>query len=286
MNPTEQKYPEYQEGGFANYQGPPELLPAQQSQYPQGYNNKEDLNIHSQGNIEQNKAEEETDIITDAIIRQGFIKKTYGILLTQLAITILFISLTFFDSVKQLIRFNLKSNPIMGLLLFFVIIVTTIILIVFACCRETARKVPTNYILLFSYTFCMSFYLIILCSEYNTKAVFTALFLTFAATLGLTFYAFTTSHDFTFCSGILFAFITVLIISFPFFFWFGSYTFYCILGVMCYSLYLIYDTQLILGKFGSEYNIDDYCFAALNIYIDIIYLFIKILYLIGKSSRK
>ena len=54
---------------------------------------------------------------------------------------------------------------------------------------------------------------------------------------------------------------------------------------MCYSLYLIYDTQLILGKFGSEYNIDDYCFAALNLYIDIIYLFIKILYLIGNSRK-
>ena len=81
----------------------------------------------------------------------------------------------------------------------------------FACCRETARRVPMNYILLFSYTFCMSFYLLILCSEYSTKAVFTALVLTVAATLGLTIYAFTTTHDFTFCSGILFAFFTVLI---------------------------------------------------------------------------
>jgi teichoic acid transport system permease protein len=65
----------------------------------------------------------------------------------------------------------------------------------------------------------MCFYLLILCSEYSTKAVFTALVLTVAATLGLTIYSFTTTHDFTFCSGILFAFITVLIFSFPFFLW-------------------------------------------------------------------
>ena len=285
MNPKEENNLQYQEGGFANYQGQPDLFPVQQSQYPQAYNAQEDLNIPSQGNMEQYKAEEENiDYSTDAIIRQGFIKKTYGILLSQLVITIFFISLTFLDSVKQFINFNFESNPIMGLLLFIVVIVTTVIVCVFACCRDTARNVPTNYILLFSYTFCICYYLIILCSEYNTKAVFTAMVLTFAATLGLTIYAFTTSHDFTFYSGILFAFITVLIFSFPFFFWFGSYTFYCILGVMCYSLYLIYDTQLILGKFGSEYNIDDYCFAALNLYIDIIYLFIKILYLIGKKK--
>jgi FtsH-binding integral membrane protein len=283
MNTAEQNKPEYQEGGFANYQGPPESFPAQQAQYPQGFNDQEDLNIPSQGNMEQYKIEEEIDSFTNATIRQGFIKKTYGILLSQLIITTFFIALTFFDSVKQLIRFNYQTNPIMGILFFVVIIATTVIFIMFACCRETARKVPTNYILLFTYTFCMCFYLLILCSEYSTKAVFTALVLTVAATLGLTIYSFTTTHDFTFCSGILFAFITVLIFSFPFFLWFGSYTFYCILGVMCYSFYLIYDTQLILGKFGIEYNIDDYCFAALNLYIDIIYLFIKILYLIGNS---
>ena len=226
MNTAEQNKPEYQEGGFASYQGPPESFQAQQAQYPQGFNDQEDL--PSQGNMERYKVEEEIDSFTNATIRQGFIKKTYGILLSQLIITTFFIVLTFFDSVKQKIIFNLQTNPIMGLLLFFVVIATTVIIIMFACCRETARRVPMNYILLFSYTFCMSFYLLILCSEYSTKAVFTALVLTVAATLGLTIYAFTTTHDFTFCSGILFAFITVLIFSFPFFFmvWFLYFLLY------------------------------------------------------------
>jgi FtsH-binding integral membrane protein len=53
------------------------------------------------------------------------------------------------------------------------------------------------------------------------------------------------------------------------------------IGIFIYSLYIIYDTQLIIGQVGCEYNIDDYCLAALNLYIDIIYLFIKILQLIG-----
>ena len=239
MNPPEQNKPEYQEDGFANNQQSPELLPDQQYQFPQGYD-QENLNIPSQLNMQQNKSEEDIDDTTRAIIRQGFIKKVYGIVLSQLVITTFFISLTFSDSIKLI--FNVQSNPIMGNLLFIVVIATIVIFIVFACCRETARKVPTNYILLFTYTLCMSFYLIILCSVYNTKTVFTALILTIAATIGLTIYAFTTSRDFTFSSGILFAFITVLIFSFPFFFWFGYYTFYCILGVMCYSFYLIYDT--------------------------------------------
>ena len=48
---------------------------------------------------------------------------------------------------------------------------------------------------------------------------------------------------------------------------------------------LIYDTQLVIGKFGREYEIDDYIFAALAIYIDIINLFSFILRLLGKASN-
>ena len=53
------------------------------------------------------------------------------------------------------------------------------------------------------------------------------------------------------------------------------------LGVLVYALYLIYDTQLILGNKTFQYNVDDYCLAALNLYIDIIYMFIKILQIIA-----
>jgi FtsH-binding integral membrane protein len=37
-----------------------------------------------------------------------------------------------------------------------------------------------------------------------------------------------------------------------------------------------------MGNIGISYGIDDYCLAALNLYIDIIYLFIKILEIIGR----
>ena len=66
---------------------------------------------------------------------------------------------------------------------------------------------------------------------------------------------------------------------------YGIIVFWLALGVLVYSLYLIYDTQLIIGNVGVQYSIDDYCFAALNLYIDIIYLFIRILQLIGGGSK-
>ena len=52
-----------------------------------------------------------------------------------------------------------------------------------------------------------------------------------------------------------------------------------------FGIYLIYDIQLVIGKFGREYEIDDYIFAALAIYIDIINIFSFILSLLGKTSN-
>ena len=51
------------------------------------------------------------------------------------------------------------------------------------------------------------------------------------------------------------------------------------LWVLCFALYLVYDTQLILGgeKRHRQFSIDSYVYAALNLYIDIINMFLLVL---------
>ena len=117
---------------------------------------------------------------------------------------------------------------------------------------------------------------------FNPLDVIAAVILTLFATIGLTVYAMRTKTDFTFLGGILFCFSFVIFITIIFYFFIKVTALWLMLGVMCYSLYLIYDTQLIMGNVGISYGIDDYCLAALNLYIDIIYLFIKILEIIGR----
>ena len=53
-----------------------------------------------------------------------------------------------------------------------------------------------------------------------------------------------------------------------------------------FGLYLVYDVQLISGKFGIEYSIDDYIFAAMELYLDIIRLFLEILRILSKFQKK
>ena len=261
-------------------QGQNEILSEPQV-YPQNnqYINSQDIDFN------QNKEIQEEDFTVSYQIKRGFIIKTYGIVISQLLISLIFISLSFIPSVKENLVLNSDKNPLLSLFFILFTIITISVFIIFSCCRNVARRVPTNYILLFTFTLCMSFYLTILCSHVNPSTVISALILTIGATLGLTIYAYRTQENYSNCGALLFSLILISIIGFPLFLWIGNTIFYCILGIFIYALYLVYDTQLILGKFGIEYNVDDYCLAALNIYVDIIYLFIRILSLLASKRN-
>lgn len=49
---------------------------------------------------------------------------------------------------------------------------------------------------------------------------------------------------------------------------------YATIAAIIFGLYIVYDTQLIIGTKNFKYSIDDYIIAALELYVDIIGLFI------------
>ena len=56
-------------------------------------------------------------------------------------------------------------------------------------------------------------------------------------------------------------------------------------GALIFSLYIVYDTQLMMGgKHKYALDPEEYIFAALNIYLDVVNLFMYILMIIGGSS--
>lgn len=245
-------------------------------------------NPQEYGSPNQNKADYSEPVASEAsiqhAIRRGFIIKTYGIVLSQLLITFSIAFLSFIPSVSN---FFTRNNGTQTLFALLALILILIILIMLSCCQSLRRTVPINYILLLGLTLCFSYYLLFVCSYYTPLSVLNALGLTIAATVGLTVYAATTKTDYTFCGFFLFSFIFVLTISGIMCIFFSLYMSLILIeaaGVLLYSLYLIYDTQLVLGKFGVAYNVEDYISAALNIYLDNIYIFLKLLSLFGKSK--
>lgn len=106
--------------------------------------------------------------------------------------------------------------------------------------------------------------------------------------VALTLYAIFTKKDFTTPSGILVAFLASFSMFFMFFFigWTPiTHTLYCSLGIFLFGIYLVIDTQLIVGGRKMALSIDDYVIAALLLYIDIIQLFLYILSLLGGGNR-
>lgn len=218
-------------------------------------------------------------------IRAGFITKVYGILSAQLMLTALVA--TPFVAMAS-VRAFVKAY---GLPL---VIAVTVINILFLCmmicpcgCQKNMRTFPTNYLLLGGFTLTEGVLVGVCCAHYTVGSVLWAVVATSFLVGGLTCYAMFTKTDFTGMGPYLFGALMVLMI-FGFFCMFLGGPFmhkvYCCLGILIFSFYLIYDTQMIMGKGELMIGVDDYVFAALQLYMDIIQIFLYILQLFGNRD--
>ena len=248
-----------------------------QNQYPQGIM-KDEISPNESQRIE------EQERITNNIFK-GFLVKVYGILSIQLFITLFFILLFQKDSIKS----YFLNRPIYTGFLNLISIISFIgMLFILSVKEDLGRKVPYNYITLLIITLCMSLMCAFFALSYSFGIVFFCILLTIISSVAITAYAYSTDQDFSYIKV-----LTAVIIS-----QFGGFIFMvfalnitmlemvcCLVATLLFGIYLVYDTQVILRKYGEVYTIDDYIFASLQIYLDIARLFLMILSTLGKSSK-
>ncbi|CAF0779968.1 unnamed protein product [Rotaria sordida] len=216
-------------------------------------------------------------------IRRVFIRKVYIILMIQLSITFGLIALFHFTPP---IREYVQSTN--GRWLYFasygVFLVTYFVLI---CSRRAARRFPLNLILLGILTLAMGYMMGTISAFYKIESILIAVGITAVVCLGVTLFSFQTKYDFTSCVGVLFV-ISIALLAFGIVCAFTYsrilYTVYAGLGAVAFSIFLAVDTQLIMGGKRHEISAEDHIFASLMLYIDIIYIFVFILSLIGKRE--
>ena len=267
-------------------------------------------------------------------LRQGFVRKVYGILTAQLTLTFgLIFVFVFVDSAKRSLcgmsadapadcfsaegsanawdpsqdgggapgpgQCNLDERggcrfPTDSLqtALTACSILSLVFVVGIVCCETCSRKYPTNYIALFAFTGCEAVTLAIVCLFENAASVGLAAAMTALVTAGLTAYACKTDTDFTGMGAYLYAALLTLVVFGVVGSFFSAFyhtpwmqNLYAGAGALIFSLYIVYDTQLIVGGAHKkhQFGLDDYVFAALNIYLDIINLFLYILRML--SSR-
>ena len=154
--------------------------------------------------------------------------------------------------------------------------------------QNLGRTVPFNYITLFIITLCMSLMCALFAINYSFSVVLFCVLLTVVSSLAITIYASTTSSDWSYirglCAVILSQFAGFIFMVFILDIYFLEMV-CCFLFTLLFGIYLVYDTQVIMRKYGEVYSIDDYIYASLEIYLDIARLFLTILSTIGRSSK-
>ena len=254
------------------------------------FNPENDINIPQQYPVDIKQSNDgsnsiEEDPVLKSQIRNGFIRKVFGIVTFQLTFTFLFILFCQTKTVKQFIS---RNQLFCSLLLTTSIICFIICGCILSCSRKIARKVPHNYILLFMVTLSESISCTSITLKYSYEIVVSSIILTIASALGIIIYTLKTKRDLSGCKMALMSFISqflffgLLNLIFRSSFLNLLYTF---AGTALVGLYLVYDVQLISGKFGNKYSIDDFIFASMELYLDIIRLFLEILRIIGKFQK-
>jgi len=210
--------------------------------------------------------------------RKGFIRKVYGILSVQMLVTVLMI-IPFYTLP------DLKVFVVMNPGVIWAAFISTIVFMcVISCNPQLAREFPYNYYLLGGFTLCEAFLLGVTLVHQN--GVFLAAIVTAIVVIALTLFAVFTEMDFSGMSpyllcallGCLVLGIFAWVLQIP-----ALTSFYAGCCAVVFSMYLVHDTQTIVGGKHVTYQIsvDDYVFAALVLYLDIINLFLYILHLVG-----
>ncbi|KAF7152504.1 hypothetical protein RHSIM_Rhsim01G0272300 [Rhododendron simsii] len=207
-------------------------------------------------------------------MRWAFIRKVYSILSFQLLLTVAVASVVVF--VRPISVFFATTTP--GFALYIVLLITP--LIVLCPLSYYHQKHPLNFFLLALFTITLAFGVGLSCAFTKGRIVLEAAILTTVVVVSLTLYTFWAARrgkDFSFLGPFLFGSLLVLMvfaliqIIFPL----GklSVMIYGGLAAIIFCGYIVYDTDNLIKR----HSYDEYIWASVSLYLDIINLFMALL---------
>ena len=210
--------------------------------------------------------------------RATLVRRTYGLVFVSVLVTMLGSAFAF---TQPRLMQAVAMHPFISMIAIFVPLWMA---------QRNARVFPKNVLLTLLFTFVEGVFIapfLAIAEQAAPGTVSQAGLLTFAAFGGLTLYATVSRRDFSawgsfFIIGLIVLFIAMLINAFvasaAASLWISA------VGVMIFAGLLVFDTWRITrsGQFGQ----DDYVIAAVQIYLDLLNMFLFILSLLGNRSRR
>ncbi|KAH7864751.1 hypothetical protein Vadar_033412 [Vaccinium darrowii] len=215
-------------------------------------------------------------------LRWSFIRKVYSILTFQLLLTVA-VSAVVVKVCPIAVFFATTPD---GLALYILLLVMPFILLYPLSYYH--QKHPVNYILLGLFTICISSAIGLTSAFTDGRVILEAAILTTGVAVGLTLYTFWAAkrgYDFNFLGPFLSAaiFVVILFCLLQIFLPLGkiSHMVYSCIAAIVFCGYTIYDTDNLIKR----YSYDEYIWASVALYLDIINLFLSLLMIFRAADR-
>eukprot|EP00922_Rhytidocystis_sp_ex-Travisia-forbesii_P021156 GHVS01031028.1.p1 GENE.GHVS01031028.1~~GHVS01031028.1.p1 ORF type:complete len:280 (-),score=17.34 GHVS01031028.1:256-1095(-) len=220
----------------------------------------------------------------DRILRHGFIRKVYGIVASQFTLTAVVVWL--FLCVQPLKIWVMAHGTLLATWSVFGSFVTLCYLI---CAAGASQSYPSNYVLLCLFTICESVMVGYISAFCDATVVLQAFIATSVLVTSLVVFSLQTTYDFTSWVAVMVYVLLAFIVvgTLKALFWHSETLELLLSGGMAlvFCIYLVVDTQLLIGRGKIRLGQDDYILGALMIYLDIINLFIELLRIFGSLWR-
>ncbi|KAH7724410.1 Uncharacterized protein family UPF0005 containing protein, partial [Aphelenchoides avenae] len=219
---------------------------------------------------------------SDISIRQAFIRKVFFLVSIMLGVAAIMSALPFMHPpTMTFVRHN-QALYWISYVTFFVIY------LVLMCFESVRRSFPANLICTAILTLSIGYMTMMITAFHQIEVVMLALVITTLCCGSIIIFAMQTKYDITSMMGFMFIasmvlmmFGLVTMVSMLFFRVTFLYLIYAGLSALLFMVYLAIDIQMIMGGRKFEISPEDHIFAAIQIFLDIIYIFWTILSILG-----
>ena len=208
--------------------------------------------------------------------------KVYGIVLFQFIIIFALVLIFQIETIRDYLH---DEEPLFYTFLGISLLAMIFPAIIFECCPNILRKVPNNYIILFTFTLFLAIFFAFIGSFFHFQIILGVITCIIAISIGSFFIGLFNKGNAPKVWYFILSSVICLIIHYGILaLIFRDYYFIFLLDtayVILYSIVIAYDTITIKKKFSC----DDYIVAAIILDIDIIRLFISLLRLFGFKRK-
>jgi FtsH-binding integral membrane protein len=262
--------------------------------------------------VEAQHAAQAASQFADVKIRSAFVRKVFVLVFLQLAATVgVAACFLFIDPLREYVAgktvpcsASIGGSPTYvkddgtcyqygdGRWLFYTSWALSLVSLVALMCSTTLRRrVPWNYFAMAWFTIVMSVQVGCIVAYWNLSVVLIAFAVTGGAVIGVTLGAVFIPWDFTSKGNVLgmislVVLFTALITFLVGFFYVSKWWYLTLSAIIAllFAAWLWYDIQLVVGKGKHKADPDEYVFSAVQIYLDVVIMFLNILNVVGLAS--